>query len=121
MQETTLTLRPMRADDMFTMMRLLSKLGVKEIRKCFDEADISGDPESDGLNVALEIGGMLLEKLPDCRGEIYKLLSDLSGVAVEEIAKMDMVPFTNAVLDWVEAEEFRDFFTAVMKRFKREK
>ena len=121
MQENTLTLRRLRADDMFTMMRLLSKLGVQDIRKCFSEANISGDTENDGLNVALAIGGLLLEKLPGCKGEIYALLSDLSGLTAEEIAMMDMVPFTNAVLDLVTAEDFRDFFTAVMKRFKREK
>lgn len=127
MDEKTLTLRKLCADDMFSMMRLLFKIGVQDIKRCFVAANVANalkggeDVEGVGMNVALELAGLLLEKLPDCKDEIYALLADLSGTKAEEIAALDMGTFTNAVLDLVTAEDFRDFFTAVMKRFKREK
>ena len=127
MDEKTLTLRKLCADDMFSMMRLLSKIGVQDIKRCFVVAAAKNalkggeDVEGVGMNVALELACLLLEKLPDCKSEIYALLADLSGTKAEEIAALDMGTFTNAVLDLVTAEDFRDFFTAVMKRFKREK
>ena len=41
MDEKTLTLRKLCADDMFFMMRLLSKIGVQDIKRCFVAANVA--------------------------------------------------------------------------------
>jgi hypothetical protein len=39
----------------------------------------------------------------------------------KEIAALDMITFSQMVMDVIRKEEFRDFFTAVSESFKQEK
>lgn len=125
MENQKYTLRKLCADDMFIMFRIISKIGMKDLRKCMAAADvkaaISGkDVNSVGIAVAFEIGAVLMEHLPDCKKEIYTFLERLSGMKEKEIAAMDMATFTQMIIDVIRKEEFRDFFTAVSTSFKQE-
>lgn len=120
------TLRKLCADDMFVMFRIISKIGIKDLRKCLAAADVKAaitgkDANSVGVAVAFEIAAVLMEHLPDCKKEIYTLLERLSGMKEKELAELDMATFTQMIIDVIRKEEFKDFFTAVSKSFKQEK
>lgn len=81
----------------------------------------SESAESLGVTVALMIADKLLARLPDCKAEIYTLLADLSGKTPAEIAALDMGVFAEAVFTLMASEDFRDFFTRLMKRLGQTK
>lgn len=128
MENEALTMRRLRADDLFTMMRILSKIGVNDLRSVMPNKTAvqrvregSESAESLGVTVALMLADKLLARLPDCKAEIYTLLADLSGKTPAEIAALDMVVFAEAVFTLMVSEDFRDFFTRLMKRLGQAK
>lgn len=123
-EEKTYTARSLTADDIFLCVRIINKIGFKHMKECFrtpevltaisgaangDKTDVSGV----GMTVMLEIAGVLLEHLPDCKNEIYALLASLYGMKQDEIAKLPSGTFTKMVMEVIRKEEFRDFFQDV--------
>ncbi len=123
-------LRSLTADDMFPMFQIVSKVGVRDFKKCFESpavmdaisAAMSGEGEKDltavGMTVAFDIAGMLIARLPDCKEDIYLLLAQLSGMSREEIGKLPMKTFMEMIIDVIKKPEFTDFFQGVAKLFK---
>jgi len=60
---------------------------------------------------------VILNNLPSCEQDLYKFMSNLSGVSVDEIAEMPMAEFADAVISIIQKEDFKDFFKAVSKLF----
>ena len=125
------TLRALKASDFFLVTRILSKIGVKEFKRCFESEEIKtavknmmkqdggeADVASIGMVVAFDVASVVLERMEDCERDIYKLLSRLSGMKETEVADMPMAEFGEMVIDVIKHEGFRDFFTAVVKQFK---
>ena len=116
------TLRALQSDDLFLMLKVINKIGIKEIKKCFEsEAVVKAiaamtdgkkvkDTAAVGMTVMLEIADVLARNLPACRDELYQLLSTLSGMTVEEIAKLPMLTMVDMVMDVIKMQEFADFF-----------
>ena len=128
MENEALTMRRLRADDLFTMMHILSKIGVNDLRSVMPTKTAvqrvregNESAESLGVTVALMLADKLLARLPDCKAEIYTLLADLSGKTPAEIAALDMGVFAEAVFTLMVSEDFRDFFTRLMKRLGQTK
>ena len=127
-------LRNLKADDMFPMFKIISKIGVKEFKACFEsdgiksmiqnmtmEAKQEGDDSniiSVGVGVVLEIADVIIGNLPKCENDIYQMLSQTSNLTVEEIkAPGNAVMFLEMVIDFIKKEEFRDFIKVVSKLF----
>ena len=124
-------LRNLRADDMFPMFQIISKIGVKEFKSCFESQDVkkamadmaSGDKNqadltSVGMAVAFDLAGLVVSNLASCKTDIYLLLSQLSGMTTKQIADLPMVTFMEMIIDVIRKDEFKDFFQAVSKLFK---
>lgn len=137
--EKTYELRGLMADDMFIMFSIISKIGIKEFKACFEsddvkaavlnmakKADENGDAEADegadvvsvGISVALDIASILLANIGKCKNDIYALLANLSGMKAGYIARLPAKTFTSMVVDLVKKEEFADFFQDAVKLFK---
>jgi hypothetical protein len=102
---------------------------VNEFTACFEKdgvknliSAVNGDntdmPSIVGFSVVLEIANVIFGNLPKCETDIYQILSQTSGISIEEIKKMDMVLFTEMVIDFIKKEEFRDFIKVVSRLFK---
>ena len=126
----TYELRNLKADDMFLMVSILSKIGfndlketltpekVKDITSAFKQGDNGEDMSTFvGFNIMFSAVEIIMKNLPSCKNEIYSLLASLSGMTAKEIANLDMVTFTEMVIAVVRKEEFKDFFKAVAKLF----
>lgn len=126
MEEKKITMRKLCTRDLFPMMKIMSKIGIGEFRKCFDSA---GLPENGGktdlsvvgMGVMLEAADVLLKNIGACEKDIYSFLADLSGMKADEIPELDLAVFAGMIHELVTKEEFRDFFTAVSKLFPKTK
>ena len=123
-------LRKLKADDMFPMFTILSKIGfsdlkeiltpekVKEMTSAFNQEEGSEDLSTFlGFNIIFTAVEIIMKNLPSCKKEIYSLLSSLSGLTATAIADLDMVTFTEMVIAVVRKDEFKDFFKVVAKLF----
>ena len=129
-------LRELRADDVFPMFKIISKIGVREFKACFESdaikamisqtkkgEDKKGDAVNDrslavGMVVIFDVVSLIIDKLPGCRDDIYLFLSNISGMAKDEIAALPMVTFTEMIVDIIKKDEFKDFFGVVSKLLK---
>lgn len=129
-EEKSYTLRELEGDDAFLMISILSKIGIERLKKCMEAnavkaaARIMMDKEADakakdeamnsiGIALTLEIASTVLERLPDCKTEIYTLLAQVSGMPYEEVAHMKLIPLTKMIKEFFRKPEFPDFFTEV--------
>ena len=120
-------LRRLNASDIFMMSKILSSIGIKEFRKCFDSENIGelvkGTKTEDaaakvGVAVMFDIAGIVLDNLPSCEKYVYAFLANLSGLQADEIAALPMAEFAEMVVDVIKKEDFRDFMKVVSRLFK---
>lgn len=132
MTEKTYTLRGLTAEDVFPMLKIISGIGLKEFKSCFDSAELRDaiknmsqgkedgeavDTTAVGLMVAADIASIIFANLPKCKEDIYQLLSGLSGMKKKEIAELPMNIFLAMIIDVIKKEEFKDFFQDVAGLF----
>ena len=131
-KEKAFELRSLEADDMFPMFQIVSKIGIKEFKSCFESAavqeavsKIAGENKSDkgavaavGMMVAFDVVGILMTNISKAKEDIYFLLSNLSGMSRDEIAKLPPKTFMEMIVAVVKKEEFLDFFQGVSELLK---
>ncbi len=136
-------LRELKSADIFPMIQILNKIGfrelkeiltpekIKEMMKTFKEAgsekEESEKEESEkdqadpktilGFNLIIEVVGVVMNNLPSCQTEIYKFMSNLSGLSVKDLEELPMADFAEMIIDLIQKQEFKDFFKAVSKLF----
>lgn len=126
MSKTKYELRNLTSDDIFPMFQIISKIGIREFKSCFESPEVKAaiaksgelDLNSVGLAVALDIGGIVLANVPKAKNDIYLLLSNLSGLTEQEIGALPMATFAQMIIDVVKKDEFKDFFQVVSRLFK---
>lgn len=140
MVERNYKLRTLCADDIFPMVKIISKIGIDEIADCFDAKEMSEimeamkpteDEETEkveentadktnelltqqiGIKVVMKLVGLLMKNLGNIKGDLYKFLAGVSGMEEQEIAKLPLGTFTQMIIDIFKKEEFGDFFGVV--------
>lgn len=126
--EKAYVLRELQSKDVFIMSRIISKIGIKEFKSCFETeevqkliaegTDAAASVERIGLSVMVDIAGVVLSNVTHAEQDIYSLLADLSGKTVKDIAELDMVVFAEMIIDVVQKDQFKDFIKVVSKLFK---
>lgn len=131
-EEKSYVMRELEGDDAFLMIRILSKIGIDRLKKCMEANSVKAavkimmDKETDaaakdeamnsiGIALMLEVASAVMERLPDCRDEIYTLLAQVSGQKFEDIAHMKLIPLTRMIKEFFRKPEFSDFFTEVFE------
>lgn len=139
------TLRKLNSTDLFPMIKIISKIGLDEltqvlegnvIKDLFSKAkgeDATKDETEDeatdeskedknqfivGIGIALKLANKILEHIPSCEKEIYTLLSNVSGMTVEEVKELDLDVFLEMLMDFVMKDEFKSFFKVASKFIK---
>ena len=125
-------LRDLTADDMFPMFQIISKIGIREFKSCFESESVkklvaemtSGKASKDelkatvGVTVVIDLASVILSNPSSCKNDIYLLLSQLSGMTTKDIAKLPMTTFMEMIIDVIKKKEFTDFFQAAVKLFR---
>ena len=125
--------RALCANDVFPMFTILNKIGIREFKNIFANVDdlkkmIAYSTKSEdrdlndilgaGLSLACDVAGVILNNLPKCENEIFKLLAQTSNLDEKGIRALDFATFFDMIIDFVKKEEFKDFIKAVSKLFK---
>ena len=124
--------RPLNAKDVAPLCRIIAKIGVNQLTRCFQPETLSSllssrkkDGSIDkssltrlaGMNIAFEMASIICERIPACESEIFALLSNVSGMPVEEVESLEFAAFFEMVVDFIKKPEFRDFIKVVSKSF----
>ena len=122
-----IALRKLEAKGIAPMTSILSKIGMKEIKSCFNPDEVqlltSGKNAEDaaaavGFTVIFDIAGVIFGNYEKCQDDIFRFIAGLSGKSKEEIAKLPLDTFFELIIEIVQKEEFKDFFKVVSKLFK---
>lgn len=119
------TFRKLCAKDIFPMANIISKIGVNEIKNCFESEAIkkminakNADTSAIGISIAFDIGSVILNNLPKCQNEIFAFLADITGVKAKDIENATLPEFAEMIFEFVKKEEFRDFIGVVSRYVK---
>lgn len=130
--EKKYNLRALGAKDVFSMSRIISKVGLKNFKRCFQSDEIKGlidriktegkfddkNIEAVGAIATLEIADVLFENLPNCEKELFAFLADLAGMKVAEVELIPPADFLSLVIEVVTKPEFADFFKVALRLLK---
>lgn len=136
-------LRALCAEDIFPMLTILRKIGIKEFKECFSKETLenivdlfvkgtktndekSGASEDNtmaavGISIlpsVLDIVDVLLTNIPKCENDFYKFLENISDLSIADIKKLSMADFMGMIVDVVKKDDFKDFFKVVSEFFK---
>lgn len=114
-------LRDLKACDIFPMVSILRKIGLGSLKDHLTPDKLKGimsedaDETAVGYGVLMELVTVVVDHLPECDNEIYKFLSGLSGLTVDQVADLPLGEFMEMITAVFKKHEFGDFFQAVSK------
>lgn len=122
-------LRPLVASDMGSICKIITAIGIRQFKECFNVdqllKDMEGKEEKEinlekiGFNVVFDIAGIIIANIPKAEGEIQAFLASLTGLKQQEIKNIPFADYGEMIIEVVTKEEFQDFFKRVMKLFNR--
>lgn len=128
-------LRPLVAADMGPICKIITAIGVRQFKECFnidqlkkkkgedgenaEESTESLDVETIGFGVFFDIAGIIISNIPKAESEIQAFLASLTGMPIAAIKKIPFADYGELIIDVVTKKEFQDFFKRVMKLFNR--
>lgn len=120
--------RTLNASDIAPICSIISKIGLNNFAKTFKSEDVvdvltkkKGAKDLTalaGVTVALNFANVVISHIADCENEIFKLLSSVSDLSYKEVKELDLVTFSDMIINFVKKEEFKDFFKHASKLFK---
>lgn len=118
--EKSYTLRNLVATDMGAICKILTAIGVRKFKECFNVQDLKEkNVETIGFGVLFDIAGIVIENIPKAEKEIQEFLSSMTGMKVSDIQKLPFADYGELIVDVVAQPDFQDFFSRVMKLFNR--
>ena len=116
-------IRDFKSKDIFPMAKIISKIGVKEFKQCFESDSVrtmikGGDVQAIGIAIALDMGGVIISHLPDAEKEIYMFISNMTGLKQKELEDCGLAEFAEMLVAIFKKEDFVDFISVVSKLFK---
>ena len=112
--------RKLNSTDIFPLMKLVKKIGVKSFAGIIESIDVSSVEGENkeyevGLTTILKIADLLIDRLADCEKEIYAILERTSDLSFDELKALDIDVFVEMIIDFVKKDEFMAFSNAVLK------
>lgn len=137
-EDKAYTLRELKASDMGAICKIITAIGIKEVRKLFADENVrelikaiedskkdqpEGESDADiiskvGIGIMFDVAAMIISNIPKAETEIQAFLASLTGMKLSEIKEVPFADYGEMIMDVVMKEEFRDFFGRVVKLFK---
>ena len=124
------TMRNLQATDIFSVVKILNGIGLKNVKEAIDFEEINkirkGMTEENadvissqvGLNVVMSLATVIIENLPKVENDLYNFIGSIIDVKAKDVAKMDMGEFMDVLITIIQKEEFNDFFKRASKLIK---
>lgn len=125
---TEYNFRQLNSTDIFPVCTILSKIGIREFKDCFDGSNVAAffkDGKLDdngkmalGASVTFDVIGVVLGNMEKCKNEIFRFLTSVSDKTEKQLREMSPADFLNMLVDFSRKEELADFIKVVSKFFK---
>ena len=123
-------LRRLQATDLFSMVKILNGIGLKNFKDVIDTDKIKemmksiNDDNAEqvvsdiGMNVVMSVLSVILENLPSVETDLYNFVGSVANMKAKDVAKMDIGDFMDLLISIAKKEEFKDFFKRASKLIK---
>ena len=123
-------LRRLQATDLFSMVKILNGIGlknfkdvidtdkIKEMRKSINDDNAEQVVSDIGMNVVMSVLSVILENLPSVETDLYNFVGSVANMKAKDVAKMDIGDFMDLLISIEKKEEFKDFFKRASKLIK---
>lgn len=122
-------LRKIQANDLFALVKMLKKLGIKDLKNVFNASEIKSLREKSkngekidyveiGINGVMSILTIIIENLDIIENDFYVFVGNIANTEPTEIATMKIDKFMELINEIVHKEEFKDFFNQALKLIK---
>ena len=123
-------LRRLQATDLFSMVKILNGIGlknfkdvidtdkIKEMRKSINDDNAEQVVSDIGMNVVMSVLSVILENLPSVETDLYNFVGSVANMKAKDVAKMDIGDFMDLIISIAQKEEFKDFFKRASKLIK---
>ncbi|AIM63064.1 hypothetical protein [Weissella ceti] len=115
-EQEVLTMRELKADDLFKMMPIIGKLNIKDDVVNMFQGGLSAEGDSEevaGMKVMATLIQTLMTNIPLVKDELNSLLGDLTGKTEKEIGDLDFGTYTKLIVDFFKKPELGDFFKSI--------
>ena len=124
------TMRNLQATDIFSVVKILNGIGLKNVKEAIDFEEINKirksmtEDNADvitsqvGLNVVMSLATVIIENLPKIENDLYNFIGSVIDMKPKDVAKMDMGDFMEVLVTIIQKEEFKDFFKRASKLIK---
>lgn len=116
-------LRPLVASDMGAICKIITEIGIRQFKECFDVEQVKAwkdeDIEKIGFSVLFDIAGIIISNIPKAEESIQEFLASLTGMECVVVRNIPFADYGEMIIDVVTKKEFQDFFKRVMKLFNR--
>lgn len=120
-------IRTLCSKDIFPMCKIISAIGIKEFRACFESEAVrrvaaAGGENPDfsavGIGIFIDLAGVVISNIPKCENEIFTFLASISDLSRKDIEEMEISSFAQMIIDVVQKPEFKGFIGVVSKLVK---
>lgn len=115
--ERAYTLRKLTDGDLLLLLRILRKLGLKSFKGAFKQLSDGKSVKEVGVDVVLDMADIMIEALDseNAAADIYALYADLSGIAADEIRKMEFGTLPLMIYDSFQEAKNAAFFRVLAR------
>lgn len=114
--ERPYTLRKFKDSDLFLLLQILKKIGIKDCKEAFIQV-ASGEKSMKeiGILTAFDLADILVGNLAKAEDEIYTLYCSLSGIPIEEMKDMEFGTLPLMIYDSFSEVKNTAFFKVLSK------
>ena len=114
--ERPYTLRKFSDGDLFPILKILKKIGIKDCKEAFVQV-ASGEKtlKQIGILASFDLADILIGNLTKVEEEVYSLYSDLSGIPADEIRAMEFGTLPLMIMDSFNEVKNTSFFKVLSK------
>ena len=114
--ERSYTLRKFNDGDLFPILKILKKIGIKDCKEAFVQV-ASGEKtvKEIGIIASFDLADILIGNLTKVEEEVYSLYSDLSGLSADEIRAMEFGTLPLMIMDSFNEVKNTSFFKVLSK------
>ena len=114
--ERPYTLRRFSDGDLFPILKILKKIGIKDCKEAFVQV-ASGEKtlKQIGILASFDLADILIGNLTKVEEEVYSLYADLSGLSADEIRAMEFGTLPLMIMDSFNEVKNTSFFKVLSK------
>lgn len=110
------TLRRFKDGDLFSLLHILKKIGLKDCKEAFVQVATEGKSlKQVGMLVGFDMADILLGNLFKVEEEIYTLYADMAGITVEQLKNMEFGTLPLMIVDSFNEVKNTSFFKVLSR------